>query len=295
MIPEHMSKQQLVKELASKLNTEEESLLRKPKSELSKMLSVTEAGKTTGNQNVFSESALKDMVDQMMKVSGFSDPLPMVMHPEALKKRQASDDGKLVNKDVGKIGGIPFKVSEHVAQNTVLGWGSKPTDHDIASKISTKAAHEVAARLDQEVFGQYGSAIKTPTLDDIIQKTPNEHVVKALLHKLGRWVKDKDIKAIMDYLTRKSHSLHSEKSPITADPNTMEYIKQQLEVLPGVKVNILFEDFPETASIIVKVDTASLDDDEAETISTRIHDVIVMAKPKNLDELEVIFHHKEVY
>lgn len=133
-------------------------------------------------------------------------------------------------------------------------------------------------------------------LKKAIDQLGNETVLRTLIHAQGRRLNgDADIKRILDYMHRNSVPVYKEFKQKDIEADSIDELVDRLEQLPGVKTTILNDSYPETASIIVKVDYRALDDDELNEISGRILATITKHKPAGLDELEVIYHNKEVY
>uniref|UniRef100_UPI003B98191A hypothetical protein n=1 Tax=Klebsiella pneumoniae TaxID=573 RepID=UPI003B98191A len=78
---------------------------------------------------------------------------------------------------------------------------------------------------------------------------------------------DADVKRILDYMHRNSIPVYKEFEQKDIEADSIDELVDRLEQLPGVKVTILNDAYPETASIIVKVDYRALDDDELNGIS----------------------------
>lgn len=130
----------------------------------------------------------------------------------------------------------------------------------------------------------------------LINQMDNELVIKMLAHKLGRQFHyDKDSKRVIEYMSRLSMPYYKETKPEGLSDDNLSMLEYHLKQIPGVSVQVIFEYYPDEASIIVRVDHRSLTDDELETVPTRIQDTIKEYKPKGLKELEVIYHNKEVY
>lgn len=133
-------------------------------------------------------------------------------------------------------------------------------------------------------------------LKKAIDQLGNETVLRTLVHAQGRRLNgDADVKRILDYMHRNSIPVYKEFEQKDIAAGSIEELVDRLEQLPGVKTTIINDSYPETASIIVKVDYRALDDQELDGISGRILAVITKHKPKGLEELEVIYHNKEVY
>lgn len=133
-------------------------------------------------------------------------------------------------------------------------------------------------------------------LKKAIDQLGNETVLRTLVHAQGRRLNgDADVKRILDYMHRNSIPVYKEFEQKDIEADSIDELVDRLEQLPGVKTTILNDSYPETASIIVKVDYRALDDDELNEISGRILATITKYKPVGLDELEVIYHNKEVY
>lgn len=150
-----------------------------------------------------------------------------------------------------------------------------------------------AMRQDTEPF------LKKNNVDEfkqLINRMDNELVIKMLAHKLGReFYSDKDSKRVIEYMSRLSIPYYKEIKPEGLSDDNLSMLEYHLKQIPGVSVQVIFEYYPDEASIIVRVDHRSLTDDELETVPTRIQDTIKEYKPKGLKELEVIYHNKEVY
>lgn len=130
----------------------------------------------------------------------------------------------------------------------------------------------------------------------LINRMDNELVIKMLAHKLGReFYSDKDSKRVIEYMSRLSIPYYKEIKPEGLTDDNLSMLEYHLKQIPGVSVQVIFEYYPDEASIIVRVDHRSLTDNELETVPTRIQDTIKEYKPKGLKELEVIYHNKEVY
>jgi hypothetical protein len=143
---------------------------------------------------------------------------------------------------------------------------------------------------------QASTAEPIVNLNHVVRNHSSEQIFKALAHKYGRHLSETAVREIFDYFHRKTLSIHTESVKFPPeDEKGLDMLKWQLEELPTVKVNIIFDDYPNTASIVIKVNTNALDDKESEEIPDRINNIINDYKPKGLEELEVIFHHKEVY
>ena len=133
-------------------------------------------------------------------------------------------------------------------------------------------------------------------LKKAIDQLGNETVLRTLVHAQGRRLNgDADVKRILDYMHRNSIPVYKEFEQKDIEAGSIDELVDRLEQLPGVKTTIINDSYPETASIIVKVDYRALDDTELDGISGRILATITKHKPQGLDELEVIYHNKEVY
>lgn len=130
----------------------------------------------------------------------------------------------------------------------------------------------------------------------LINQMDNELVIKMLAHKLGRQFHyDKDSKRVIEYMSRLSMPYYKETKPEGLSDDNLSMLEYHLKQIPGVSVQVIFEYYPDEASIIVRVDHRSLTDDELESVPSRIQDTIKEYKPRGLKELEVIYHNKEVY
>ncbi|ABS83571.1 hypothetical protein 0305phi8-36p006 [Bacillus phage 0305phi8-36] len=133
-------------------------------------------------------------------------------------------------------------------------------------------------------------------LKRLINQTDNQIIIKMLAHKLGRQFSyDKDAKRVIEYMSRLSMPYYKETKPEGLSDDNLSMLEYHLKQIPGVSVQVIFEYYPDEASIIVRVDHRSLTDDELESVPSRIQDTIKEYKPKGLKELEVIYHNKEVY
>lgn len=174
------------------------------------------------------------------------------------------------------------------------GNASIPQDYILPGTMMGKGSVlSNAMRQDTEPF------LKKNNVDEfkrLINQMDNELVIKMLAHKLGReFYSDKDSKRVVEYMSRLSIPYYKEIKPEGLSDDNLSMLEYHLKQIPGVSVQVIFEYYPDEASIIVRVDHRSLTDDELESVPSRIQDTIKEYKPKGLKELEVIYHNKEVY
>jgi hypothetical protein len=205
-----------------------------------------------------------------------------------------------------ELGSLPgIEASAFIPESRVYGSNTSSMDTMLA-----EAAESHKKFLNQAMLQPFDGTVTASRIDAIqfnemdvetvINRTGNQDILKLLAKKMGRTIKNQDMKRILDYIYRNSMTIFSEKEDNRFDQdlnpdNFMDLMKADLDKLPGVKATILSNDYPETASIIVKVDHKALDETEMELISTDIYTTIRKYKVKGLDELEVIYHNKEVY
>lgn len=204
----------------------------------------------------------------------FEKPKPNL--PENPEPHSKTNFEKVVDKIMnGANVGIP---QDYIVPGTMMGKGSVLSN---------------ALGQDTEQF------LKKNNVDEfkrLINQMDNELVIKMLAHKLGRQFHyDKDSKRVIEYMSRLSMPYYKETKPEGLSDDNLSMLEYHLKQIPGVSVQVIFEYYPDEASIIVRVDHRSLTDDELETVPTRIQDTIKEYKPKGLKELEVIYHNKEVY
>lgn len=217
---------------------------------------------------------------------------------------------ELNNKILKDLDHVPAESKVDRTETSVLStiankYGTSFTKEQLEKFITdvnnTPVSFQVAtdAQVMSVDYGSYGT-VESLSIEEVMRKTNSGDIIKALLKKQGRWIKDGDIKTVLQYLTRKSYSLYAEPKGVDETPSSnpeemLARLKNKLEEIPGVKVTPIMNMYPETVSIIVKVDLDALDEDEMEMVSTKIVQTLRLYKPKGLDELEVIYHNKEVY
>lgn len=134
---------------------------------------------------------------------------------------------------------------------------------------------------------------------NLIQKYSSDQLVVALCDKMGRRATSGLMNAIRDFIFRNTSSQVAEE-PIPlktfGKDGFIPTLVQHLESIPIVKgVSVLVEDLPESATLILKLDTNYFEDEETEKYMLMIEEILGTYKPGNVDALEIIFHNKVVY
>lgn len=136
-------------------------------------------------------------------------------------------------------------------------------------------------------------------IDHLMRNLPTERILRTLLQKQGRMPKKESFyKDVIDYMIRQSVSTMHPEYPHKEGEivDWLDVMSMELKLIPGVKsVTTLIDDYPESVSLILKVDMSSFEDDEVIEGMQEIEKTIQTYKPKQLKELEVIYHNKVVY
>lgn len=264
-------------------------------------LDLVKADAPNKNNNVLTKESLEQFVEQLKNTPPQPVAEKFFVHPKTLQKVKAEAEKK---SPIFEMGDLNIQSNPFVPEGNIYATKGQ----DVFSQITAQAGKTMAKNIEEKLFSSIGvsaSAVDNRkfTIDDLehmINSTGNGHLIRLLAKKLGRAVIGNDVKRILDYLYRHSTSIMAEKAAPIFDEhlnpdNFMEQMKVALEELPGVKATIIDNNYPESASIIVKVDTKAMDETEADFIATGIYSTIQKYKLEGLDELEVIYHNKEVY
>jgi hypothetical protein len=260
------------------------------------------AGTPNKNNDMLTKEALEEMAKQFKK----SQPQPLVVHPKVkLKLEEAVQPPKGVY-ELGDMPGLvpsTVKTNPYVPEDTMYMLAANP----MAEMVKASGV-AMAKSLEQDIFNSLkvdaaSVAYNEPSKEQIlhyINKLSNEELIGTLANRMGRSIKPSDRKRILDYIHRNSETLFMVKedpifnSQLNPD-NFLDVMKAALEKLPGVKATVLLNNYPESASILIKVDHRALDEDELGLISEDIYTTIRQYRVDGLDELEVIYHNREVY
>lgn len=142
------------------------------------------------------------------------------------------------------------------------------------------------------------NAIKASVSEAVPKSTSPELMLHGLLLNLNRKSSDRIVQDILTVIMNRTRSVdnpvEAELSP--EDSTYIDIIVNHVSNIEGVtKVQVLEESFPDSASIIVKLDLDNFTEYEQSKVLSTIDDIITVNKPKALDRLEVIYHNKVVY
>lgn len=150
---------------------------------------------------------------------------------------------------------------------------------------------------------------KAPTVDQM-QEAELHHIMEALIQKLGV----DDIYLDEETLSELSSTVLSTVGKIKkeqleeADDNDEELVElkewevsmmdmiRTLRSVPGVTdIQTIFNDYPDSISIVLRTTGDGYSDDELDEAPERIDEIIAEFYPKGLAQLEVIYNHKVIY
>ena len=172
--------------------------------------------------------------------------------------------------------------------------------HETVSALDVAApsvyqTYSDAVLAHQEIAPNEPEKMSVAHLTISMQVHSTEHIIRTLVaNKMGRSATDNAIKDMADYIMMRSSSVLKPEAE-EYDGESLDELLDELQKVAGVSTQVVYEDLPETATIIVKINGKILDNDEIQKVPLRVNNVITAFKPKALTELEVIFHHKEVY
>jgi hypothetical protein len=237
------------------------------------------------------------------------------MNEKDLRKIAESFNGKLDSEfkkeDIGRSSGWTKQREDIEKKYGVQSVHDKVvihhTDAEGAPHISDPMMQRftAAARKDLETAVAKGiidgSVVSNIDAAGEAMKLPADRLINITLDKMGRHATEPMQRAIKDYMIRNSIPLFAEKviksEPEDFDPDTfLDEMAEALKSAEGViGAQPLMNDYPESATIIVKINMSTFEDEEVEKWMGHIDTVIQNFKPKKLDKLEVIYHNKVVY
>lgn len=133
-----------------------------------------------------------------------------------------------------------------------------------------------------------------------------EEIAQAFFHAIGGVPSEDSLERLLEYVHEQAKLMWTKGELVEQiDGNHIKSVKyddfakeltEELKDIAGVSgVQVIFDDYPDTMSFVVKLDHSRLSEEEATDSITVMNEVIRRMKPEDLDKLEIIYHTKEVY
>lgn len=134
---------------------------------------------------------------------------------------------------------------------------------------------------------------------NIINQMTKKEMIQSLLIKMNMVTTPSMVDAVESYVERHGKSIFAGfgNEQKEEDPDDfLDEMRQKLLKVHGVTgVQPMLDNYPDYASIIVKINMSKFDDEDVDEYMTQIDRIVQDLKPEHLMELEVIYHNKVVY
>lgn len=237
------------------------------------------------NGNAYSENAVQEMLEGWSSQKSLSlfQTDPILQHnTEEVSNKIAKEMEKKVHDAI--MSGIPDAAHASIP-NTPL---TARDFEKLVGSVTSQAEPVRSPEMDKHLTIKKAMHLMSP--NDLIDNA---------LTKLGRQVTIQSRKAIRDYMIRvtKSHVFDKDQpGPPGKDSEFTKPLFEELLDIEGVeKAEVMLNDYPESVSIIIRINMSDFPDDMVEVNMDKIDYAIQANKPQYLDKLEVLFHNKVVY
>lgn len=223
---------------------------------------------------------------------------------QAAANKVSAEFGDFLKDAIAKGAGIPANIINPAAEIPMMSPGTKQLSpmealgQSIIDMVKRQVPYDTIARRTMEVLIPEAGP-------DILARTKTLHELgQAMFIKIGGMPQEDSVEQLLEYMTDQERVIDTRRMMTNASDelepgdreNFMEEMIAELEDVAGVTgLQPLLNDYPHSASMIIRLDMKNLSEESAGESLLTIDQIIKKMKPKGLDKFEVIYHTKEVY